>query len=79
MEAHPYRSPARPVDDAPPCAPTALGIGLAVAQLCLLGWALVRVAVCTVRGLDLEGALAVTVVATVALALADPSRQEPSS
>jgi hypothetical protein len=79
MRLHPYRSAARTVEPERPDAKDASGRALAAAQTFLLGWSLIRAALCAVRGLDLEGLFAVVLVVTTALALAVPSRLESSS
>jgi hypothetical protein len=62
----PYRIPARvspePLDS--------LGTSQRVAQRLVVGWAILRVGVCTVVGVDLEGVLALVIVATAVKSLA---------
>jgi hypothetical protein len=80
MSVHPYRTPARR-DDAPPRRGRSdpLRAGAAIACLFLLAWSVLRVALCTVRGLDIEGAIAAVIVVTAAVVLVAPSRPEASS
>ena len=65
---HPYRSAARreqparaPVDQLASSQRLAVGF--------VLGWAFLRVAVCSMRGMDLEGFLALVVVVTAVASL----------
>jgi hypothetical protein len=67
--SHPYRtpelgsrSPRRGSDDA-------LGSAQSLTKLFLVGWSLLRVAVCSVRGLDLEGCAALVIVVAMASSL----------
>ncbi len=66
---HPYRIPE--LDAAPrPCeSGDALRSAQSLARVFLLGWSLLRVAVCSVRGLDLEGCAALAVVVAMASSL----------
>jgi hypothetical protein len=63
----PYRS-------APPVAahetPDPLGIAQRVAGRLVLGWALLRVGACSLKGLDLEGFVALVIVVTAVKSLA---------
>jgi hypothetical protein len=66
---HPYRTPEPGAT--PPCpeGDGALRTTQAVTKLFLVGWSLVRVAVCAVRGLDLEGCAALVVVVAMVSSL----------
>ncbi len=71
LAPHPYRSPER-CAEAPPAEPLdALRGAQLTAKVFLLGWSLVRVAVCAVRGLDLEGCAAVVIVVAAVRTLAN--------
>jgi hypothetical protein len=63
---HPYRTPAR--HEAPQPEPLdPVGAAIRLAGCFVLGWAFLRVAVCAIRGLDVEGAIALVVfIGTVA-------------
>jgi hypothetical protein len=67
--SHPYRtqelgsaSPQRDEDDALHCAQL-------LTKVFLFGWSVVRVAVCSIRGLDLEGCAALVVVVAMTSSL----------
>lgn len=66
---HPYRTPELPA--APPCSEgdRALRGAQSLTKLFLVGWSLVRVAICSVRGLDLEGCAALVVVVAMTSSL----------
>ncbi len=58
---NPYRIAERP-DGAPVLEPVdPLGAALRLANHLVLGWALLRVVVCSIRGLDLEGFVAIVI------------------
>jgi hypothetical protein len=65
----PYRISAPHIAVSPHEAADPMGIAQRVANRFLLGWAVLRVAVCTVRGLDLEGFVALVIVVTVVVSL----------
>jgi hypothetical protein len=60
--SHPYRTSDPEADSPPPESDDALRGALSLAKLFLVGWSLVRVGVCSVRGIDLEGCAALVVV-----------------
>ncbi len=64
--ANPYRIPGV----AAPAAPDPLGAAQRVANRLVVAWALLRVGVCTMKGLDLEGFLALVIVVTAVRSLA---------
>jgi hypothetical protein len=68
--SNPYRIAARPTAAAQREGADPLGIAQRVASQFVLGWALLRVGICSVRGLDLEGFIAVVIVVTAVRALA---------
>jgi hypothetical protein len=51
-------------------APDPLGVAQRIANRLVLGWAILRVGVCTVKGLDLEGLIALVIVVTALKSLA---------
>jgi hypothetical protein len=66
----PYRSPPCRVATTGLEAEDSLGIALRVANLFVLGWALLRVAACIVRGVDFEGCVALLIVIMAVVSLA---------
>jgi hypothetical protein len=64
----PYRSAPAPV--AAHETPDSLGSAQRVASRFVLGWAVLRVGICTVKGLDLEGFIALVIVVTALKSLA---------
>ena len=68
--SHPYRTQA-PHDAQGTESVDSLGRAQSVAKLFLFGWSLARVAVCSVRGLDVEGFMALTVVVAVTTSFAN--------
>jgi hypothetical protein len=60
---HPYRSPAPPCP-APVDAADGFRVGQQLAHQVLVVWALVRVGVCAVTGLDFEGFVALVIAVT---------------
>lgn len=59
---HPYRTPEFGSASPPPDADDTLHRAQLLTKLFLVGWSLVRVVVCSVRGLDLEGCAALVVI-----------------
>jgi hypothetical protein len=66
----PYRSSPRRVTTTGPEAEDSLGIALRVASVFVLAWALLRVAVSIVRGVDFEGCVAFLIVIMAVVSLA---------
>jgi short subunit fatty acids transporter len=66
----PYRNPGRPVATPRGEPADALDRAQKLANGFVLGWALLRIAVCTVKGLDLEGFLALVIVVTAVMSAA---------
>jgi hypothetical protein len=66
----PVPSPYRTLAPAPQDAPDPLGVSLRFTERLVVGWALLRVGVCTMKGLDLEGFLALVIVVTALKSLA---------
>lgn len=66
----PYRISAHRVATAPDETADTLGLAERLANRFVFGWALLRVGVCTVRGLDLEGFIALVIVVTAVASLA---------
>ncbi len=72
---HPYRT-----QDCPPRgpsrAPSIVGLesALRAVTLAVLLWSFLRVAICTLRGLDLEGFVALFIIVTTVLSLTSRSR-----
>ena len=62
----PYRTPAT----VPQEAPDPLGVALRLAKRLVVGWALLRVGVSAMKGLDLQGFLALVIVVTAFKSLA---------
>lgn len=71
---HPYRTPDRR-DEQPErrrCGELDPSrVALLAAELFLVGWSLVRVAICARRGLDLDGFVAIVVLVSVVAALVE--------
>ena len=68
--SHPYRTSAARQTPGPGSADS-LRSAQAVAKLFLFAWSLARVGVCSVRGLDVEGFMALTVVVAVVTSFAN--------
>lgn len=66
---HPYRTPELGTSPLPRDADDALRGVLSLTKLFVVGWSLVRVAVCSVRGLDLEGCAALVIVVAMTRSL----------
>jgi hypothetical protein len=66
----PFAGPYRSAAVVPPEPPDSLGMAQRAAQQLVLGWALLRVGVCTRKGLDLEGFIALVIVVTALKSLA---------
>jgi hypothetical protein len=69
--SQPYRTPAEHVAPARDGSADSLRRAQSVAKLFLFGWSLARVGVCSVRGLDVEGFMALTVVVAVVTSVAN--------
>jgi hypothetical protein len=66
---HPYRTPELGAASSRPEADNALRGAQSLTKLFLLAWSLLRVAVCSARGLDLEGCAALVVVVAMTSSL----------
>ncbi len=60
----PFDGPYRSAAMVPPEPPDSLGIAQRAAQQIVVGWALLRVGVSAMKGLDLEGFIALVIVVT---------------
>jgi hypothetical protein len=68
--ALPTASPYRITGVASREAPDSVGAAQGIANRVVVGWAILRVGVCTLRGLDFEGFLALVIVVTAVHSLA---------
>jgi hypothetical protein len=66
---HPYRASEPRAALPPPESDDALRGAQSLTKLFLVGWSLVRVGVCAVKGLDLEGCAALVIVVAVVSSL----------